>query len=113
MPSILRAVYEGTDLATSSASIYAPPAATRATVTKATVINHAVASATFSVWILPSGVGATADRYLLVQDRAIQPYQTYDVAELRSHTLEPGDAIWAVASAANRLAIRISAQVVT
>ena len=113
MPSALQCVYQGTNLPTTAGSLYVSPAGTRVTTTKATAVNHSATAGTFSVWILPSGIAATADRYLLIEDRAITPGQTLDVSELRTHTLEPGDAIWAVASANNAIAFRISAQIVT
>ena len=111
----VRNVVPGTNLDTTAGGtlLYAASAAEKATVTKATLTNHSATSATFSLWILPSGVGATADRYHIVDTRAIPGGATYDLAELRGQTLNSGDSIWGIASTATTLAIRINAQVVS
>lgn len=109
----IKNVYEGNNLPIVAAALVTSDIGAKTTVTKTTIINHSAASATFSIWILPSGVGATADRYLIVEDKAIPAGQTLDVSELRAQTLNAGDSIWGVASNATTLAIRISAQVVT
>lgn len=109
----LKNIYEGTNLPTTASLLYTAPAGQTVTLTKTTIINHAAASATASIWILPSGVGATADRYLALDEKAIPVGLTYDVAELRSQTLNSGDSIWGIASTATTLAIRINAQVVS
>lgn len=106
-------VYPGTDLPNAAGVLVTGAASSTTTVTKATICNHTTSSATFSLWIVPSGVGATADRYLIVSNKAVPAGQTLDVGDLRAQTLKAGDTIWGVASAATALAIRINAQVVT
>lgn len=110
-----RNIYQSADLATTAGGtlLYTAPAGQRVTVTKATLTNHTAASDTFTVWILPSGIGATADVYRIIDTRAIPGRATYDLAELRSQTLNSGDSIWAVAGTATTLSIRINAQVVS
>lgn len=106
-------ILEGTNLAATASVLYTAPTGQAVTMTKATLVNHSASSQTYSFWLLPSGVGATSDRYLIVQTRAIPAGATYDLAEMRSQTLNPGDSIWANASNATTLALRVNAQVVS
>lgn len=108
-----RCIYEGTSLPSAAALLVTGEGGTQTTLTKVTVVNYSAASQTFTFWVLPSGVGATADRYLIVENKAIPAGQTVDVAEMRAQTLNAGDSIWGVASNATTLAARINANVVT
>ncbi len=86
--------------------------AVRAIIDKATVTNTNAAAQTFSVNIVNSGGSAGASN-LVIDNRSVQPDETYTCPELVGHVLGPGDFISTIASAATMLTLRISGREVT
>ena len=113
MAVTIEPIVETTVLTTSAALLYTADSGERATITKATITNYASSAATCNFWLLPPGVGATADQYLVLDTKSIQPGETFDASTLRGQALQAGGTIYGQASAATTLAVRITAQVVS
>lgn len=109
----LKPIVETTVLTTSAALLYTVGVGEKVTITKATITNYAAAAATCNFWLLPPGVGATADQYLILDTKSVQPGETFDASPLRAQSLQAGGTIWGQASAATTLAARLNAQVVS
>ncbi len=91
---------------------YTAPTGTRAIVDKATVVNTTAATASFSINVVPAS-GSASDANLVLDTRAIAPFETYTCPELVGHVLEPGGFISTLASASSALAFRVSGRQVT
>jgi len=81
-------------------------------VDKFTATNTSAVNVTISVHLVTSGDSAGADN-LIVDSRAIAPYETYTFPELVDHALEPGGFISTIASAATSLTILASGREIT
>ncbi len=79
---------------------------------KFTATNTSAGNLTLSVNLVSSGGSAGVDN-LIVDSRAIAPYETYTFPELVGQVLEPGGFISAIASAATALTIRASGREIT
>ena len=79
----------------------------RAIIDKATVTNTDTVSRTFSVNLVTSG-GSAGSANLVIDNRTVQPDETYTCPELVGHALEPGGFISTIASAASALTFRVS-----
>lgn len=91
---------------------YTAPTGTRAIVDKATVVNTTSGAVSFSINVVPAS-GSVSDANLVLDARAISPFETYTLPELVGHVLEPGGYISTLASAPNALAFRVSGRQVT
>lgn len=79
---------------------------------KFTVTNNSGANATFSANLVAASGSASASN-LVLNARAIAPGDTYQCPELVGQSLEPGDFISTIASAASALTISASGREIT
>jgi len=86
--------------------------AIRAIIDKATVTNTDTVSRTFSVNLVTSG-GSAGSANLVIDNRTVQPDETYTCPELVGHVLEAGGFISTIASAASALTFRVSGREVS
>ena len=68
--------------------------------TRVTVTNNDSSARTFSVYIVRAGQAASLDdaEYVL-KDKSVAPSETFACEDLEGHVLNPGDALYAPASA--------------
>lgn len=92
------------DIENASTLKYTSPAAGRGTwIDKATFLNHAGTTQTFTVWLVPSG-GSAGNSNLVISARSLAASGGSDFApELVGKFLAPGDAIYWQASAATSI----------
>ena len=91
---------------------YTAPASTKAIIDKATVTNTDTVNRNFSVNLVTSG-GSAGNANLVIDDRAVQPGETYTCPELVGQVLSSGDFISTIASAATALTLRVSGREIT
>jgi len=96
----------------SQSTQYTAPIGTKAIIDKATVTNTDTAIRTFSVNLVQSG-GSAGNANLIIDDRAVQPGETYLCPELVGHELDSGAFISTIASAATALTLRVSGREIT
>jgi len=81
--------------------------AVKAIIDKATVTNTDSVNRTFSVNLVNSG-GSAGNSNLIIDDKTVVPGEAYLCPELVGQTLEPGQFISTIASAATALTLRVS-----
>jgi hypothetical protein len=91
---------------------YSPGLGVRAIIDKATVTNTDTVSRTFSANLVTSG-GSAGNANLVIDDRAVQPGETYTCPELVGQVLSSGDFLSTLASAASALTLRVSGRELT
>jgi len=91
---------------------YSPGLGVRAIIDKATVTNTDTVSRTFSANLVTSGRSA-GNANLVIDARAVQPGETYTCPELVGQTLNSGDFLSTLASAATALTLRVSGREIT
>ena len=91
---------------------YSPGPGIRAIIDKATVTNTDTVARTFSANLVTSG-GSAGNANLIIDDRAVQPGETYTCPELVGQVLSSGDFISTIASAATALTLRVSGREIT
>lgn len=79
----------------------------RAIIDKATVTNTDTVARTFSVNLVTVS-GSAGNSNLVIDDRTVQPGETYLCPELVGHALLSGGFISTIASAATALTLRVS-----
>lgn len=84
----------------------------RTIIDKFTATNTSAGNVTISVNLVTSGGSAGASN-LIVDVRAIAPYETYTFPELVGQAVEPNGFISTIASAATSLTIRASGREIT
>lgn len=77
-----------------------------------TVTNTTATPATLTAWLVPSG-GAADDTNKVIDEVSIGAHDTYLCPELAGRRLDSGDALWAQASDANALSLRVDGRIVT
>lgn len=87
-------------------------AASKTIIDKCTVTNNSANNVVLSINIVNSGDTASATNRVLNQ-KLMEPKETYLCPELIGHTLESGDFICTLASASSSLTINISGRVIT
>lgn len=92
---------------TTAKAEYSAPAAARAIIDKFTATNTDSASATISVYIVPSGDLAD-DSNLIIDEKSIDAGGVADISELQNQILNPGDFVSVKASVASKVVIRMS-----
>ena len=83
-----------------------------ALIDKATVTNTDTVNRSFSVNLVTSG-GSAGNANLIIDDRTVQPGETYLCPELVGQVLASGGFISTIASAATALTLRVSGREVT
>lgn len=73
----------------------------------ATATNSSATDATVTVYAVKSG-GTPGASNTVVSAQRVRPGDSYLLPELRGQTLEPGDGVYAVASVASAIVLRIS-----
>ena len=86
---------------------YTTPAATRCIIDKATVTNTDTVPRTFSANIVQAS-GSPGNANLIIDDKSVQPNETYLCPELVGQVLDPGAFLSTIASAASALTLRVS-----
>lgn len=84
----------------------------RAIIDKATVTNTDTVARTFSVNIVTSG-GSAGNSNIVIDNRTVQPDETYLCPELVGHVLLSGGFISTIASNATSLTLRVSGREIT
>lgn len=84
----------------------------RAVIFKATVTNIDTVARSFSVNLVQSG-GSPGSSNLVIDNRTVQPDETYMCPELVGHALDPGGSISTIASAGGALVFRVSGPEIT
>lgn len=84
---------------------YTSPGATRSSIDKMTATNVSGATAQITVKLVPSGGAAGTDN-VIVQQKSLLAGESYTFPEIVGHTLEPGDFISLLASAASAIVVR-------
>ncbi len=91
-----------------STALYTSPAGVTTVVNRVVFTNVTAGSVTLTVWVVRSG-GATANSHIVIgavsggQSISAGPSEPYVANSLASLVLAPGDAIWALASAASSI----------
>ncbi len=78
----------------------------------ATCANTTDAAALLSLWLVPNG-GAPGDENLIADAVSIGAHETYLCPELAGRRFDAGDSLWAEASAADALSLRVDGRIVT
>lgn len=84
----------------------------RAIVDGALCTNTTAGAVLLDLWLVPSG-GATGDDNKIADSVSIAAHGTYLCPELAGRRLDPGDAVWAQASAVDSLSFRMDGRQVT
>lgn len=114
MPSTAKVLIPGTFVATGAATqLYLSPTAGKGTwIDTATALNDNAAAQTVTIYRVPSA-GAAGAVNALIKAKSIGIGATDLLPELRGKFLNPGDTIWAVASAASSISIDVSGRELT
>jgi len=96
-----------TQLPATQTTQYTTPAATRCIIDKATVTNTDTVARTFSANIVQAS-GSPGNANLIIDDKSVQPNETYLCPELVGQVLDPGAFLSTIASAASALTLRVS-----
>jgi hypothetical protein len=91
--------------------LYTSPASTATRIDKLTLSNLSGAVANVTIYIVPSG-GTPGNSNVTTPGQAIQTGGVFNSPNEYGHYLNPGDGIYAVASAANALAILVAGTIV-
>jgi hypothetical protein len=83
-----------------------------AIIDKCTITNYSASAASISVNLATSGSSAASSN-LLLQNKTLQPGETYTCPEVVGHVLAPGGFISTVASIGLAINIRVSGREVT
>ena len=83
-----------------------------AIIDKCTVTNYSASAASVSLNLVTSG-SSTASSNLLLQNKTLQPGETYTCPEVVGHVLAAGGYISAIASVALAINLRVSGREVT
>ncbi len=89
-----------------AAAIYTSTGVTT-TLSAATAFNGSGGPETLDVWLVPSG-DSEADANKLYEGLAVADGATVDLAALVGHALNPGDAVYALASTAATISVRLT-----
>jgi hypothetical protein len=100
-----KALYVGQP-GTSAAAIYTSSSITTS-VFQASVCNPGGTARTFDLWSVPNG-GTAADGNALYKEKSIAAGETVALSAIINLTLDSGESLQALASAANSLTFRIS-----
>jgi hypothetical protein len=112
MSVIVKTLVAPLQLQNTQSTQYTAPIGTKAIIDKATVTNTDTSVRTFSVNLVQSG-GSAGNANLIIDDRAVQPGETYLCPELVGHELDSGAFISTIASAATALTLRVSGREIT
>jgi hypothetical protein len=94
-------------LTASATALYTAPADTHTIIDKFTATNSDGSSRTVTVYIVPTG-SAVGTATLITSVASIATNDTYDASELKNQILNPGDAIYVLASVAGVVCVRAS-----
>ena len=102
---ILERGYSG-QLAATADELYVCPANTRARIIKANACNDTTTVPTMTFYLVPAD-GSAGPTNLLINGRALPGSGTDSLRELVGQVLEPGDAIYGLASTASQVTVDI------
>ena len=94
-------------LTAAAVSYYAAPSGTRARSLWLTITNPTGTTYTATVYVVPSG-GAVSNTNMVASAKTILPGRTETLYDLCGHVLDPGDAIYALASTAAVINMQLS-----
>ncbi len=83
-----------------------------AIIDKCTIVNYGTSAATISIYLPASGSSAASNN-LVLQNKTLQPAETYTCPEVVGHVVPSGGSIVTVASVALAIALRVSGREVT
>lgn len=106
------ALFEAVQIPASNSTLYTSPANTKSIIDKLTVSNPTAGALTFSLFLVPAA-GAAGAGNQIISTKSIAANDSYLCPEAVGHTLEPGDTIVAIASAATSLVARGSGRKVS
>jgi hypothetical protein len=109
MASPVQCIVESQLLPNSPTVLYTAPAGTYAQIVKCSYVNTDSASRTVTSYIGPSATAAST----ITDAQAVLPGQTFNSPNEYAHVLNPGDSLWAMASVASVVAVRVSALLAT
>lgn len=112
MSVIVKVLVPSLQMQATQTTQYSPGPGISAIIDKATVTNTDTVARTFSANIVPSGQ-SVGNANLIIDDRAVQPGETYTCPELVGQGLNSGDFISTIASAATALTLRVSGREIT
>lgn len=98
---------DGTQLATTAATLYTAPANTTAQIQDVTVCNTSTAAATVTFYVVETGGAANAASTVL-KTKAIGVSETVTLSDLTGVVLEAGDTLRGLASAATAVSVQAS-----
>lgn len=105
--------FQGTFVGATATNLFALPATSNGSpLKKLTFCNTSGATVTLKVYLVPSGIGAPVDQYL-IRSKSLAPSETYECFEAENHFLAPGDSIWATAGTGAVVSARGSGIIVT
>jgi len=102
-----KALFEGTALTTSNATLYTSPANTRTSIQSASFVNVSGTAAMTYLYLVESGGTANAANAAICA-LTIASGATYQAPELINQIMEPGDSIAARATAGTAISARAS-----
>ena len=112
MTVIVKTLVAPVQLSSAQTTQYTTPAATRCIIDKATATNTDTVARTFSVNLVQSG-GSAGAANLVLDNKSLQPDETYLCPELVGQVLDPGAFVSTIASAASAITFRVSGREVS
>lgn len=103
---------DGTQLATTSSTLYTSPALTTTRIDDVTVCNTSTTAKTVTVYVVESG-GSVGNATTVVKTKTVGASETITLSDLTGFVLETGDTLRALASAATSVSIQGSGTQIT
>jgi len=98
---------DGTELATTSSTLYTAPANTTSQIQDVTVCNTGTAAVTVDIYVVESG-GSVGDPTTVIDGKTIGAKETQTLSDLTGVVLETADTLRGLASVATTLSIQAS-----
>lgn len=103
---------DGTQLGTTSSTLYTAPALTTTQIHDVTVCNTSTTAKTIDVYVVESG-GSVSDTTTVIDGKTIGAKETVTLTDLIGVVLDPADTLRALASAATSVSIQASGVEIT
>lgn len=98
---------DGTQLATTSSTLYTAPANTTSQIQDVTVCNTSTGAKTVTFYVVENG-GSAADATTVIDTKSIAANETKTLSDLTGFVLEAGDTLRGLASAATSVSVQAS-----
>lgn len=112
MASPIQEIVQAQQLGSSAASLYQSPTSTYTRIDKVSVSNPGTTVASVTLYLVPSGFSPGSSN-ATTNAQAVVANGTFNSPNEYGHVLNPGDAIWGLASTSGQLVIAVAGTQVT